>query len=163
MNLRPVVIAALAALALPVAASAQDAPVDHSQDAAWHNAQSLALAKLRSADGWRWLEGGVGFRFTKGDGTAGPRPSVRDQVSVHYTGRLVDGTVFDSSVERGEPATFPLGGLIRAWQQAIPAMAVGDSIELAIPADQAYGPMGRGPIPGNATLIFEIELLGIGG
>ena len=156
-------VAIAAALALPVAASAQDAPADHSQDAAWHNAQSLALAKLRAADGWRWLEGGVGFRYVNGDGSGGPRPTVQDQVTVHYTGTLVDGTVFDSSVARNEPATFPLGGLIKAWQQAIPLMAVGDRIELAIPADQAYGPQGRGPIPGNATLMFEIELLGIGG
>ena len=152
------------ALALPAAALAQDAaPADHSQDAAWHNEQSLALAKLRSEDGWRWLNGGVGFRFVQGDGSGGPRPTVADEVTVHYVGTLTDGTVFDSSRERNEPATFPLGGLIKAWQEAIPYMTVGDRIELAIPADMAYGPQGRGPIPGNATLLFDIELLGIGG
>ena len=163
MNLRPIAFASLFALAMPAAAIAQEASADHSQDAAWHNAQSLALASLRSEDGWRWLDGGVGMRYVEGNGTGGQRPTVRDQVTVHYTGKLVDGTVFDSSVARGEPATFPLGGLIRAWQEAIPLMTVGDRIELAIPADQAYGPTGRGPIPGNATLMFEIELLGIGG
>ena len=151
-----------AALALPVAALAQDAPVDRSQDLAWQTEQSLALANLRSADGWRWLDGGVGFRYVEGDGSGGPRPTVSDEVTVHYTGTLTDGTVFDSSRTRGEPASFPLGGLIKAWQEAIPLMAVGDRIELAIPADMAYGPMGRGPIPGNATLMFDIELLGIG-
>lgn len=154
---------ALAAITLPAAAVAQDKPADHSQDSAWHNAQSLALARLHASDGWRWLDGGVGFRYAKGDGSGGQRPTVQDEVTVHYTGRLVDGTVFDSSVERGQPATFPLGGLIKAWQEAIPLMAVGDRIELAIPADMAYGPRGRGPIPGNATLFFDIELLGIGG
>ena len=153
----------LAALALPAAALAQEAPIDRSQDLAWQTEQSLALAKLRSADGWRWLDGGVGFRYTEGDGSGGPRPTVSDDVTVHYTGTLTDGTVFDSSRTRGEPASFPLGGLIKAWQEAIPLMAVGDRIELAIPADMAYGPMGRGPIPGNATLMFDIELLGIDG
>ena len=78
-------------------------------------------------------------------------------------GTLVDGTEFDSSVRRGQPATFPLRGLIRAWQLAVPMMAVGDTIEIAVPADMAYGPIGRGPIPGNATLLFRIELLEIVG
>jgi len=133
-----------------------------SQDAAWHNRQSLALAERQASDGWGYLEGGVLWRRVEGDGI-GPRPTVDDTVTLHYVGTLVDGTEFDSSVRRGQPATFPLRGLIRAWQLAVPMMAVGDTIEIAVPADMAYGPIGRGPIPGNATLLFRIELLEIVG
>ena len=95
-----------------------------------------------------------------GDGT-GPAPTLRDQITIHYTGSFTDGSVFDSSVQRGQPATFPLAGLIRGWQVAIPYMGVGDTIEIAIPAEMAYGLQGRGPIPGGATLLFTIELFAI--
>ena len=74
---------------------------------------------------------------------------------------IVDGKEFDSSWTRGEPATFPLNRLIKGWQVAVPKAGVGDTIEIAIPADLAYGPIGKGPIPGDATLFFKIELLGI--
>jgi len=153
--------AALLAVAIPLPALAQDAEApDRSQDMAWHMAQQQALATRQLRDGWSWLPGGVLWRRIKGDGT-GARPAVDDTVTVHYVGTFVDGETFDSSRARGEPATFPLGGLIRAWQLAIPMAGVGDTIELAIPATMAYGPVGRGPIPGGATLLFEIELLGI--
>lgn len=151
--------AALAGLAAPVAAAAQDAPAVL-RDTAWHNAQRAALAGLDPATGWRVLPGGVALRRTGGDGS-GPRPTATDRVTVHYKGSLMDGAVFDSSLERGEPATFPLGRLIRGWQLAIPEMGVGDTYDIAIPADLAYGPLGKGPIPGNATLLFTIQLLGI--
>ncbi|MXO59899.1 FKBP-type peptidyl-prolyl cis-trans isomerase [Altererythrobacter salegens] len=154
-------LAALAALALPAAALAQDeAAPDRSQDMAWHMAQQQALASRTMAEGWSWLPGGVLWRRTKGNG-GGAHPTVDDTVTVHYVGTFVDGETFDSSRQRGQPATFPLGGLIKAWQEAIPMAGVGDTIELAIPAAMAYGPVGRGPIPGDATLLFEIELLGI--
>jgi FKBP-type peptidyl-prolyl cis-trans isomerase FkpA len=148
-----------AAVPLPVLAQNGEAP-DRSQDMAWHMAQQQALATRQLSDGWSWLDGGVLWRRAKGDGT-GARPTASDTVTVHYVGTFVDGETFDSSRDRGEPATFPLGGLIRAWQLAIPMAGVGDTIELAIPAAMAYGPVGRGPIPGGATLLFEIELLGI--
>ena len=83
---------------------------------------------------------------------------MRDVVSVNYTGRLTNGQVFDSTQGR-RPATFPLGQLIRAWQVAIPYMGVGDTAEIAVPAELGYGPRGAGPIPPNATLFFTIELL----
>lgn len=154
---------ALAALAMPAAVPAQDAAADRPvHDLAWHNRQQLAVAQLSQADGWRVLEGGMKFRRIAGDGS-GASPQVSDTVTVHYAGRLIDGTEFDSSYERGEPATFPLGRLIKAWQLAIPEMGVGDTIELYAPADLAYGPVGKGPIPGNATLIFKVELIGIEG
>lgn len=153
------VFLALALGAAPVAAQDASAP-DRSQDMAWHMAQQQALARRPLNEGWSWLHGGVLWRRIKGDGT-GAHPTANDTVTVHYVGTFVDGVTFDSSRARGEPATFPLGGLIRAWQLAIPMAGVGDTIELAIPATMAYGPVGRGPIPGGATLLFEIELLDI--
>jgi len=154
--------AALLALALPACAEAQSADPAPAQDAAWQNQQTLALARLRWEDGWRVLPGGLRWRPISGDGS-GPHPTAEDVVTLHYEGRLVDGTVFDSSYARGEPATFPLGRLIRAWQMAVPQMGVGDTIEIAVPADLGYGARGKGPIPGGATMFFKIELLGIGG
>lgn len=141
-------------------AAAQDEPVDYSQDAAWHNQQQIALSSLNAEDGWRYLPGGVQWRRIAGDGT-GAHPTVSDRVTVNYAGTFTNGTTFDSSFDRGEPATFPLSGLIKAWQLAIPQMGIGDTIEIAAPADLAYGPAGRGPIPGGATLLFKIELLDI--
>ncbi|MGB3737888.1 MAG: FKBP-type peptidyl-prolyl cis-trans isomerase [Pontixanthobacter sp.] len=142
------------------AAFAQDMPVDRSQDMAWHSQQQLALASRGYDDGWSYLDGGVLWRRIAGDGS-GARPTVADTVTVHYEGTFVDGTPFDSSYTRGQPATFPLGGLIRAWQLAIPQAAVGDTIEIAVPASMGYGAQGKGPIPGGATLLFKIELLAI--
>ncbi len=128
------------------------------QSAAYHNQQSLALAQLHWQDGWRVLPGGLRWRPISGDGSR-THPAVSDVVTLHYEGRLTDGTVFDSSYQRGEPATFPLRQLIRAWQMAVPQMGVGDTIELAVPAELGYGMRGRGPIPGGATMFFKIELL----
>lgn len=148
-----------ALLAAPLAA--QDAPAAAPvYDEAWHNRQQSVLAELKAEDGWQVLPGGLVWRRIAGDGS-GARPTVADTVTVHYAGTFIDGTGFDSSYDRGEPATFPLGRLIKAWQLAIPQMGVGDTIELYAPADLAYGPQGRGPIPGNATLMFKVELIGI--
>lgn len=151
-------LAAMAALAITSLPAAAQENTDPSQDAAWHNRQQAALAE-RAAQGWYYLPGGVLWRRVAGDGS-GPRPTVRDTVTLHYAGTLVDGTEFDSSYG-GRPATFPLGGLIRAWQLAVPQMGVGDTIEIAVPSDLGYGPRGGGPIPGGATLLFKIELLDI--
>jgi FKBP-type peptidyl-prolyl cis-trans isomerase len=131
----------------------------------WLAEQQNYLSKLSHTDGWRYIEGGVRWRWlTSNTSTygAGAKPSVSDVVTVHYEGTFLDEKVFDSSYTRGEPATFTLGQLIKGWQLAIPQMSVGDAIEVAIPADLAYGPVGRGPIPGGATLLFRVELLGIG-
>ena len=152
----------IAALLLATPATAQEAgeqPFEITQSSAWFNQQQAALAAAQPADGWYILDGGVRFRRISGDGT-GPAPTVRDIVQVHYTGRLTNGEVFDSS-EDGDPVTFPLSRLIRAWQVAIPYMGVGDRAEIIVPADMGYGPRGAGPIPPAATLIFEIELFDI--
>lgn len=92
----------------------------------------------------------------------GPSPKLNDRVRVHYRGTLIDGTVFDSSVERGEPAVFAVGGVIRGWTEALQKMKVGDKWTLFIPPDLAYGPQGAPPAIGpHAVLIFDVELLGI--
>lgn len=163
-------LAAALLAVLPVAlhpAQAQDEPDavagdPNAQDPAWHAQQQIYLLGLSAADGWQLEQGGVRWRWVKYL-ASDKRPKVSDRITVHYEGRLIDGTVFDSSWARGEPATFPLGRLVKGWQVAIPQMGVGETIEIAIPADMAYGPVGRGPIPGNATLVFKVELIAIEG
>ena len=92
----------------------------------------------------------------------GATPTAADQVKVHYHGTLTDGTVFDSSIKRNEPATFPLGGVIKCWTEGLQHMKVGEKATLTCPSDLAYGDNGRPPtIPGGATLIFDVELLEI--
>jgi len=153
----------LAALSLATPAIAQDPEVQPEPGSPgtieWHNTQQSALHSLTREDGWATLEGGIKFRRTAGDGT-GPAPTIRDVVRVNYTGRFADGGVFDSNEGR-DPIEFPLARLVRGWQIAIPYMGVGDTAEIAIPAELAYGLRGQGPIPGGATLFFTIELLGI--
>lgn len=92
----------------------------------------------------------------------GPRPNETDEVTVHYHGTLIDGTVFDSSVSRGEPATFPVNGVIQGWIEALQLMPVGSKWKLYIPSELAYGERGAGnDIAPYSTLIFEVELLKI--
>lgn len=92
----------------------------------------------------------------------GPKPTLSDKVKTHYHGTNIDGTVFDSSVERGEPISFPVGGVIKGWTEALQLMSVGDKWRLVIPSELAYGARGAGAkIAPHATLVFEVELLGI--
>ncbi len=96
----------------------------------------------------------------KGTGTVSPKAT--DAVKVHYHGTLLDGTVFDSSVQRGEPISFPLNRVIPGWTEGLQLMHVGDKFKFEIPPDLAYGPNSPTPaIPPNSTLVFEVELLGI--
>jgi len=95
-------------------------------------------------------------------GTGTEHPTLKSKVKCHYHGTLIDGTVFDSSVQRGEPITFPLNGVIKGWQDAVQLMTVGAKWRLFIPSELAYGERSAGPMIGpGATLIFEVELLGI--
>ena len=92
----------------------------------------------------------------------GPKPSATDNVTVHYKGTLTDGTVFDSSYDRGQPATFPLNRVIPGWTEGVQLMSVGSKYKLTIPPNLGYGAAGAGgKIPPNSTLIFEVELIKI--
>lgn len=128
------------------------------------NAQKAAgekfFAENKSKPGVVALPSGMQYRIiTQG---SGPMPKLNDQVRVHYTGRLVNGEIFDSSVKRGEPATFGLTGVIKGWTDILQMMPKGSKWEVFIPSDLAYGDAGRGStIPGGAPLIFEMELLDI--
>ena len=110
-----------------------------------------------------WVETDSGLKYydiVKGTGPTPPNASTT--VKVHYSGWLVDGTMFDSSVQRGQPIDFPLNRVIAGWTEGVGSMKVGGKRKLIIPFDLAYGPRGRGPtIPPRATLIFDVELLDI--
>ncbi|MFL5275690.1 MAG: FKBP-type peptidyl-prolyl cis-trans isomerase [Myxococcales bacterium] len=93
----------------------------------------------------------------------GPMPKETDKVKVNYEGKLVDGTVFDSSYKRGQPAEFPLNGVIKCWTEGVSKMKVGEEAQLVCPSDIAYGDMGRPSIPPGSTLVFKVELLEIEG
>lgn len=112
-------------------------------------------------DGMQKTESGLQYLvLNEGDGAS---PTAEDFVTVHYRGRFIDGQVFDSSIERGEPATFPAGKLIPGFTEALLLMKVGDTWEVTIPSDLAYGENGAGGgvIPGNSTLVFDLELIDV--
>lgn len=118
------------------------------------------LTANKAKEGVKVTASGLQYKVnTAGEGAS---PIASDQVKVHYTGKLVDGTVFDSSVDRGEPVTFPLGGVIKGWTEGLQLMKKGAKYEFTIPSDLAYGANGSGrSVPPHATLIFTVELLDI--
>ncbi|WP_286695182.1 FKBP-type peptidyl-prolyl cis-trans isomerase [Spongiibacter sp. UBA1325] len=120
------------------------------------------LAENASAEGVVVTDSGLQYKvLAEGDGA---RPSESDTVEVHYEGTLLDGSVFDSSYQRGETVSFPVNGVIEGWTEALQMMKVGSKWKLFIPSDLAYGPGGAGQMIGpNAALVFEVELLGIKG
>ena len=119
------------------------------------------LAANKSKAGVKTTESGLQYKIIK-EGDGGEKPTDADRVKVHYTGKLLDGKVFDSSVERGEPAEFGVTQVIRGWQEALKLMTKGEKLQVWIPSDLAYGTGGAGEmIRPNSTLEFEIELLDI--
>lgn len=115
------------------------------------------LASKAQEDGVEKTESGLHYKvITKGDGAI---PKASDQVVAHYKGTLIDGTVFDSSYDRGQPATFGVSNLIPGWVEALQLMPVGSKWELYVPSDLGYGDRGTPSIPPGSTLIFELELL----
>ena len=132
-------------------------------------AQAAAVAEKQASDAWvaeqaalpgaqRSASGVVVLPISEGTGA---NPTADSTVRVHYHGTLRDGSVFDSSVERGEPISFPLTGVISCWTEGVQKIKVGGKSKLVCPADTAYGDQGQGSIPGGAALAFEVELLAI--
>ena len=120
------------------------------------------LAANKAKDGVITLPSGLQYKIlTEG---SGPKPAATDSVVCNYRGTLINGTEFDSSYKRGQPATFPVGGVIKGWTEALQLMTAGSKWQLFIPAELAYGEPGRGPIIGpNSVLVFELELISIQG
>ena len=143
---RPAVLIAALALSLPLLALAQ----------------ADALKAAAAEAGAVTTDTGLVYRSLK-DGS-GASPTAADAVKVHYRGTLTDGTEFDSSIKRGQPAEFPLGRVIKCWTEGVQRMKVGGKAKLTCPSAIAYGERGAGGvIPPNATLLFEVELLAING
>jgi FKBP-type peptidyl-prolyl cis-trans isomerase FklB len=115
------------------------------------------LSDNKGKDGVKTTSSGLQYKVLKEGNGAQPKSS--DTVTVNYRGTLTDGTEFDSSYKRGQPATFPVAGVIKGWTEALQLMKVGSKYQLFIPPDLGYGPTGQGAIPPNAVLIFEVELL----
>jgi peptidylprolyl isomerase len=118
------------------------------------------LEKNKAREGVKATGSGLQYEvLTVGSGEVHPKAS--DKVTVHYHGTLIDGTVFDSSVDRGEPASFPLNRVIPGWTEGLQLMVIGEKTRFYIPSNIAYGNKSIGPIKGGSTLIFDVELIAI--
>jgi FKBP-type peptidyl-prolyl cis-trans isomerase FklB len=138
-----------------------DKPSQPAADKPAGKAAPSGLAESGPKSEMKAAASGLKYQVLK-QGTGAVSPKATDTVKVHYHGTLLDGTVFDSSVERGEPISFPLNGVIPGWTEGLQLMKVGDKFKFEIPPNLAYGPNSPSPkIPPNSTLVFEVELLGI--
>ena len=154
--MRMLIVAAAAAV-LALAGCQKPAAPDQSVES------KAYMAKVTKEAGVKVLPSGVAYKIVRSGPANGLRPALNDEVKVHYEGKLVNGKVFDSSYERGQPAAMPLKGLIPAWQEALQLMRPGDEWVLYVPPEQGYGAEGAGggEIPPNAALIFRIELIDV--
>lgn len=118
------------------------------------------LAENSSAEGVKTTDSGLQYKVLK-EGSGTEHPAANDRVRVHYHGTLIDGTVFDSSVARGQPIDFGLNQVIKGWTEGLQLMVVGEKTRLFIPSDLAYGDRGAGAIAPGSVLIFDVTLLGI--
>ncbi len=118
------------------------------------------LSQNTSEDGVKTTASGLQYKVLE-PGSGETKPSASDRVNVHYHGTLIDGTVFDSSVDRGEPITFGLNQVIKGWTEGLQLMVVGEKTRFYIPSELAYGNRAAGKIAPGSTLIFDVELLGI--
>ena len=129
----------------------------------WVQGQAAYLAWSAARPGWTTTESGLQYHVVKKAKASAPKPEPGAVVTIHYVGRFIDGRQFDSSRDRGEPATFPLDRLIKGWQEGVPLMRVGEVWDFVIPAAIGYGDRSRDPIPPGSALLFEIELVAIPG
>ena len=150
-------------LILSLAACATAPPVRYtgSPQAQWEQGQAAYLAWSAKRPGWKVTASGLQYRRLKAAPAASPKPAPGATVTIHYVGRFIDGRTFDSSRDRGQPATFPLNRLIKGWQEGVPMMRKGETWAFVIPAELGYGARNRAPIPPNSALLFEIELIDI--
>jgi peptidylprolyl isomerase/FKBP-type peptidyl-prolyl cis-trans isomerase FklB len=155
MRLRSLTITCAAVLALSACHKAEPAKPDQSA------AAKAFLAKTAKEPGVRVLPSGLEYKVVHEGPANGLRPHLNDEVKVMYEGKLIDGTVFDSSYERGQPASMPLKGLVKGWQEALQLMRPGDEWILYVPPELGYGAEGQGPIPPGAALVFRIELIDV--
>lgn len=133
---------------------AEKAKVEQEKGAAY-------LAATAQKEGVMKTESGILYEVLNPGNDGGAKPTAESTVKVHYTGTLIDGTKFDSSVDRGEPAEFPLNGVIKGWTEGLQLMPLGSKYRFHIPSGLAYGENGRPSIPPNSVLVFEVELLEI--
>jgi peptidylprolyl isomerase/FKBP-type peptidyl-prolyl cis-trans isomerase FklB len=163
MNLRILTTCAAAALALAAcqkkaASSGLAGPNQHAEP----NPESKAfLAKTAKEPGVVTLPDGLEYKIIHSGPATGMKPHLNDEVKIMYEGKLIDGTVFDSSYDRGQPAAYPLKALVKGWQEALPLMRPGDEWMLYVPPDLGYGAEGNEKIPPNSALIFRIELIDV--
>jgi FKBP-type peptidyl-prolyl cis-trans isomerase len=163
---RGAALAAAAALLVGLAGcgdhfAADVARISAKEQAAAAQAAGAWLAKNAKDAGVKTLPDGLQYRIVSTVPGNGPHPVMGDEVKVNYEGALIDGTVFDSSYKRGQPAEFAVGEVVPAWNEALQMMKPGDVWYLYVPPALGYGPMGRGPVPGNAVMVFKIELISI--
>lgn len=119
------------------------------------------LAANAKAPGVVTLPSGLQYKVITSGPKTGPSPKLGDIIKVHYEGKLLDGTVFDSSFERKQAAIMPLDGLVQAWLEALPMMKVGDEWVLYVPSELGYGEREMGPIPAGSVMVFRLQLLGM--
>ncbi|WP_111978017.1 FKBP-type peptidyl-prolyl cis-trans isomerase [Algibacillus agarilyticus] len=146
-------------MALQQAQQAAHAEKQEADQSKFQEESAAFLAENKTKEGIVTTESGLQYQVVQA--AEGAKPAAEDTVTVHYTGTLIDGTKFDSSVDRGEPASFPLNRVIKGWTEGLQLMPVGSKYRFFIPFDLAYGPQGTGSIPPFAALIFDVELISI--
>jgi FKBP-type peptidyl-prolyl cis-trans isomerase len=153
----------LAAAVLALAACAPKASREAAKPGVPSAESNAFMAKASKEAGIKVLPSGLAYRVVRSGPAGGLKPQLTDEVKVHYGGKLENGTVFDSSYERGQPAAMPLRGLIPGWQEALQLMRPGDEWLLYVPSNLGYGEEGAGggEIPPGAPLIFRIELIDV--
>ena len=156
----PTLAAALTLSLAPLLAAHAQAPTA-TVAAAGPTAAQAFLAKNKTAPGVVTLPDGLQYKIVEAGKTDAASPIATDTVTVNYRGHLIDGTVFDSSYDRGQPATFPVGGVIKGWQEALQLMKPGAKWQLFVSPELAYGDAGQGKIQPGSLLIFDVELLSI--
>ncbi len=157
--MRRIFVALAATLALAACGPRHKGPV---VDPASEAAGKAFLAKNATAPGVIVLPSGLQYKAVHSGAASAPSPHLRDEIKINYEGTLQDGTVFDSTFQRGAPAVLPLNHLVPGWMEALPKMHVGDEWYLYVPPALGYGAQGAGGvIPPNAVLVFRIQLLGV--